>query len=85
MFKLALIQMRVEGGRKEANLRHAVELIAQAVAQGAQVALLPEALPLGWTHPSAPDEADEIPGGVACATLREAARRHRLYVCSGLV
>jgi predicted amidohydrolase len=85
MFKLALIQMRVIGGQKEANLRHAVELIAQAAAHGAQVVLLPEAMPLGWTHPSAHTDADEIPAGVSCATLCEAARQHGLYVCSGLV
>lgn len=85
MYQLALIQMRVVGGRKDANLRHAVELIAQAAAHGAQVVLLPEALPLGWTHPSAHREADEVPAGASCAVLREAARRHGLYVCSGLV
>ncbi len=59
-FKLALIQMHVEGGDKKRNLNHAVELIAEAAANGAQVALLPECLDLGWTHPSSLTEAEPI-------------------------
>jgi predicted amidohydrolase len=84
-FRLAMIQMRVEGGRKDHNLRHATELVARAVSAGAQVALLPEALTLGWTHPSARDEADAIPDGESCQRLRECARRQGSYVCAGLV
>ena len=84
-FKLALVQMRVEGGNKAANLRHAAELISKAAAQGAQVVVLPEAMPLGWTHSSARTQSDEIPTGESCRMLQEAARRHRLYICSGLI
>jgi predicted amidohydrolase len=84
-FKLALIQMRVEAANKSANLRHASELISQAASQGAQVAVLPEAMPLGWTDPSARSQADEIPLGESCRCLQEAARHDGLYVCSGLV
>jgi predicted amidohydrolase len=85
MFKLALVQMRVEGGAKETNLRRAEECIAQAAANGAQVVLLPETLSLGWTHGSARTEADEIPEGETCVRFRAAARRHAVYVCAGLV
>jgi predicted amidohydrolase len=84
VFKLALIQMRVLGGRKEENLRHAEALMADAAGQGARVMLLPEAMSLGWTHPSSRRQADAVPGGRTCAVLRAAARRHRCYVCSGL-
>src|SRR5204862_7435842 len=62
-FTLAMIQMRVEGGQKQSNLEHARELIWRAAGQGAQVVLLPEAMPLGWTHSSARKEADAIPAG----------------------
>ncbi|MEK7675242.1 MAG: carbon-nitrogen hydrolase family protein [Verrucomicrobiota bacterium] len=85
MFKLALIQMRVEGGAKEKNLDHAAALIAEAAAQGAALAVLPEAMNLGWTHPSAKAEADEIPDGPSCSGLRKMARETGLYLCSGLV
>ena len=77
--------MRVEGGRKEVNLCHAVALIGQAAAAGASVVVLPEAMSLGWTHPSARTEADEIPDGPSCVTLRAAAQQNLVYVCAGLV
>ena len=83
--KLALAQMRVEPGRKAANLRRAEEWIAGAAAAGAQLVVLPEALPLGWTDPSARTGADPIPDGESCARLRAAAQQHGLYVCAGLI
>ncbi len=85
MFKLALVQMRVAGGAKRENLARAVAAITTAARAGAAVALLPEAMSLGWTHPSASAEADAIPEGQTATVLREAARRERVYVCAGLV
>ena len=84
-FKLALVQMRVEGGRKAINVLHAVQHLAIAAANGAQVVVLPEALNLGWTHSSAQAEADEIPDGCSCSKLRDAARQHKVHVCAGLI
>lgn len=77
--------MRVDGGAKEANLARAERLIGEAAAAGAQVALLPETLNLGWTHGSARTDADEIPDGESCRRLRAAAKRHGVFVCAGLV
>ena len=85
MFKLALIQMLVVGGRKKENLRHAEESVAEAAASGADMVLLPESVDLGWTHPSARSEADTIPEGDACSRLRHLARKHGIFICSGLV
>ena len=62
-----------------------VGYINEAAGRGAQVVVLPEALTLGWTHPSANSDADEIPGGFSCAKLRDAARRNSIYVCAGLI
>ena len=84
-FKLALVQMAVTPGAKADNLRRATERIAQASGHGANVVLLPEALNLGWTHPTAKTEADAIPDGASCTQLRAAAREHHVYVCAGLV
>jgi predicted amidohydrolase len=84
-FKLAMIQMLVEGGQKRRNLQRARELITKAAGQGAQVLLLPEAMPLGWTHSSARKEAELIPGGETCAALSELARAHGIYICSGVI
>src|ERR1043166_4207869 len=84
-FKLALVQMLVEGGRKEANLQRARDRVDEAAGRGARVVVLPEAMTIGWTDASGRAEADEIPGGAGCVTLREAARRNGVYVCAGLV
>ena len=83
--KLAMIQMRVVPGDKAANLRHAAELVAEAAGRGAQVALLPEAMPAGWTDASTPALADEISSGETCRVLSRLAGKHRLFLCSGFV
>lgn len=83
-FKLALIQMRVDGGEKRSNLARAEDRIAEAAAHGARVALLPEALDLGWTHPTAREQAEPIPCGEPTRRLSGSARRHGLWVCAGL-
>lgn len=77
--------MLVEGGAKESNLARAEAHLARARAAGAAVALLPEALDLGWTHGSARTDADPIPAGESCDRLCRAARANSLYVCAGLV
>lgn len=83
-FRLALVQMRVEPGHRSANLERAVSRISEAASGGAHLLLLPEALDLGWTHPSALTDACPIPEGESCRVLRQAARRHRVFVCAGL-
>jgi predicted amidohydrolase len=85
MFKLALVQMFVEGGARTPNLQRAEERIAESVENGADIVLLPEAMDLGWAHPSARTDAQSIPGGETCARLIEAATKHGVHVCSGLV
>jgi predicted amidohydrolase len=85
MFKIALIQMYVDPGNKKVNLENAERLIKEAAVKGAKVVLLPEAMNLGWTHHSALNLADEIPGGESCSRLMKAARNHKLFICSGMV
>ena len=80
-----MIQMLVEGGARQRNLQRARKLIVQAAGQGAQVLVLPEAMTLGWTHSSARQEAEAIPDGETCAMLRELAKMHDVYLCSGVV
>jgi len=77
--------MQVAGGRKQENLARAEARIAEAARVGAEVILLPEAMNLGWTHPSAGQEAELIPEGESCRRLSESARRHSVYVCAGLI
>lgn len=84
-FILALVQMTVVGGNREANLKHAKEMIEEAVANNADVILLPEAMDLGWTDPSALTEAQPIPGGQTSQLLMSLAKKHGVFICSGLI
>ena len=84
-FKVALLQMRVVGGDKQRNLQHAAELVAEAAANDVDLVLLPEAMNLGWTHPSSRQQADPIPAGETCRALCDMARSHGIFVCAGLV
>lgn len=82
--RLAMVQAHVAGGEPDANRAHLLELVEEA-AEGADVVVLPEALPLGWTDPSAARAAEPIPGGATCTAFREAARRHGVFLCAGIV
>ena len=84
-FKLALVQMTVVGGDRNANLAHAREMIEEAASQNADVLLLPEAMDLGWTDPSALTEAQSIPDGQTSQLLISLAKKHEVFICSGLV
>lgn len=77
--------MDIAPGEHELNLRRAIDFIRKAAAARAEVILLPEALPYGWTDPSAREFATEIPNGRDFQKLRAAAERNHIYVCSGLV
>jgi predicted amidohydrolase len=60
--KIAMAQLLVEGGEPERNLDRAKKLIEKAIAQKADIVLLPETLDLAWTHPSILNESEAIPG-----------------------
>lgn len=83
-YKLAMVQMLVEGGKPEANLARAEERIREAADKGCKLAVLPECMNLGWTHPGARDLAEPIPGPHS-EKLAEAAAAHHIYVVAGLV
>ncbi len=84
-FTLALCQMKVVGGDRKANLAHAGEMIGEAAKQGADFILLPEAMDLGWTDPSALTGAEAVPGGETFSFLSAEAKKHAIYICSGLI
>jgi predicted amidohydrolase len=84
-FRLALVQMRVDGGDPDANLARAAERVETAARLGAQVVLLPECMDLGWTHPSAQSLAGPIPGGRTFESLCASAVRNGIYLCAGIV
>ena len=85
-FCLALAQISIQPGQKAANIAKAVKAIELShKLDGADLVLLPEALPLGWTHPSARGDADPIADGEWRRALSGAARRHHTWICSGAI
>ena len=83
-FKLALVQMRVDGGERDINLDRAGNRIREAAGQGARFILLPEAMDLGWTDPSSLGKAQPVPGGETASFLSDIAEKYQVYLCAGL-
>lgn len=82
--RLGMAQIQVEGGKPEANLNRAVAAIQRAADMGCGVVVLPECLDLGWTHPSAREFAQPIPGPHV-DRLAAVARNVNMFVAAGLV
>jgi len=82
-FLLGMGQISVHGGELEKNLNHAEEIIIQAAQQGCKIIVLPECLDLGWTHPSARELAQPIPGPTTIK-LTKIARLYQIYIVAGL-
>jgi predicted amidohydrolase len=84
-FFLGVGQIRVQPGRRRENMENAITAIDVSQRGGADMVLLPEALPLGWTQPSAREEAEPVPDGEWCRALCSAAKRNKVWVCSGVI
>lgn len=82
--KVAMIQLKVVGGQLDENLTRAESLVKEAAAKGADVAVLPECMDLGWTHPSSLMKATPIPDGEVFSRLSKLARKFNIFICSGL-
>lgn len=83
-FTLAMGQMLVVGGDAPGNLARAASMIGRAAEQRCSIIVLPECLDLGWTHPSAREHSEPIPGRYS-DELSAAARQGNIYVAAGLV
>ena len=81
--KLGLCQMRVTAD-KEANLRHAGELLARAAENGAQIAALPEMFNCPYENACFPAYAESA-GGESWQALSRAAKENGLYLVGGSV
>lgn len=82
--KVAMIQMNVVGGQLNENLTRAESLVKEAATKGAEVAVLPECMDLGWTHPSSKLKATAIPDGEVFARLSNLAKKFNIFICSGM-
>ena len=80
--KIALIQMYV-GTDKGKNLSEAMKKVEEAARKGAQVICLPECFnsPYGTQYFSS--YAETLLFGPTCSVLKEAAKKHRVYLIGG--
>ena len=81
--RIGMAQLLVEGGEPDRNLERAAKLVRQAKGEQCDLVLLPEALDLAWTHPSAMTEAEPIPGRFSDFFCRLAAELN-IWLCLGL-
>lgn len=82
--KVAMIQMHVRGNDIQINLKNAEKLVAQAASNKADIAVLPECMDIGWTHPASLLNATTIPDGEVFKKLTSLAKEHNIYICSGM-
>jgi len=85
--RIACIQMEPKVGRKKANVKKSLELLAAAANNGAKLAVLPELTNSGYVFESrdeAFDLAEEIPEGLTTQAWCDAAVDHGLYIVAGI-
>jgi len=81
--KIGMAQLLVEGGEPERNMERAERLIRQAATESCDLIILPETLDFAWTHPSALEEAEPIPGKFSTFFSRLASELN-VWLCLGL-
>ena len=77
---VAVIQTRSQLGKIEENLTNAFRWAAQAAEKGAQLVLLPELMPSGYTINPKVWRFAEPPHGKTCRWLQDTARQLNLYI-----
>lgn len=81
--KIGMAQLLVEGGEPDRNMERAERLIRQAATESCDLVILPETLDFAWTHPSALEEAEPIPGKFSSFFSRLASEL-KVWLCVGL-
>lgn len=82
---LAAIRMDATPAETESRLARAETLVGQASAQGAQIALLPEVFNTGYAYHDRNYALAEPVEGPTVMWMKEAARRHNLYLAGSLL
>lgn len=81
--KIGMAQVLVEGGEPDRNMERACRMIAEAAEENSDIVLLPETFDFAWTHPSALEEAQPIPGKYS-DILCQQAKENKVWICAGL-
>ncbi len=77
--RIGVVQIDCQVGDVPGNLAHAGEMVAEAARQGAQIVLLPELMPSGYTLTEAIWDCAERFDGPTTAWLAATAKQHHLY------
>lgn len=81
--KVAICQILVIDSDREGNFRRIEYALADAKAQGAQIAGFPESAILGWENPEAHRLAEPIPGADS-QRIQDLAKKYGLMIAIGL-
>jgi omega-amidase len=81
---IALCQIQVSRD-KQNNLTKALEMIAQAASQGAEIVMLPEMFNCPYDHQYFRPYAERLPGGETEKKLSEAAKKAGIYLIGGSI
>ncbi len=81
--KVAICQILVIDSDREGNFRRIEYALADAKAQGAQIAAFPESAILGWENPEAHRLAEPIPGADS-RRIQDLAKKYGLMIAIGL-
>lgn len=81
--KVAICQILVIDSDREGNFRRIDYALADAKAQGAQIAAFPESAILGWENPEAHRLAEPIPGADS-QRIQDLAKKYSLMIAIGL-
>src|SRR5262245_29759081 len=86
-FRAAAAQTLARLGDVEHNIALATDLVNEAVRQGAELVVLPECMNTGYLFDS-PEHcralAEQVPDGPFVAAMAALARRHGIYIASGI-
>jgi len=83
VLKVAICQILVIDSDREGNFRRIEYALADAKAQGAQIAAFPESSILGWENPEAHRLAEPIPGADS-KRIQDLARKYSVMIAIGL-
>ena len=78
--RIGVVQIDSRVGDIPGNLKHAGELVEAAARQGAQIVVLPELMPSGYTLTEAIWESAEPFCGPTVTWLTRTARQHQIYI-----
>lgn len=78
--RVAAIQMVCDAGKVRDNLKHAQEMVEEAVKKGAELVLLPELMPSGYMATEAIWDYAETMDGQSVTWLKAVAEEHKIYL-----